>query len=196
MPSEERAIPLSWKLLFVLDQLKLARNPFQVRNSVRPMHLFDHTFDHGYYFELPSEGERDTQSITRCSTSHHRLIRAFPRANRTLSTAHNPIPCVASSKGEPPVCAPWRPWRFCVLAASSGGNTYSAIPGGCAPSLVPLPPAGNATASFDGENQAKGVRLPLSDLLIGVTALELGYSVATGNLRHFQMIPGLSVVQF
>ena len=39
---------------------------------------------------------------------------------------------------------------------------------------------------IDGENQAKGVRLPLSDLLIGVTALELGYSVATGNLRHFQ----------
>jgi predicted nucleic acid-binding protein len=49
---------------------------------------------------------------------------------------------------------------------------------------------------IDGESQAKGVRLPLSDLLIGVTALELGYSVATGNLRHFQMIPGLSVVQF
>jgi len=49
---------------------------------------------------------------------------------------------------------------------------------------------------IDGENQSKGVRLPLTDLLIGVTALELGYSVATGNLRHFQMIPGLSVVQF
>jgi predicted nucleic acid-binding protein len=49
---------------------------------------------------------------------------------------------------------------------------------------------------IDGENQAKGVRLPLADLWIGVTALELGYSVATGNLRHFQMIPGLSVVQF
>jgi len=47
---------------------------------------------------------------------------------------------------------------------------------------------------IDGENQAKGVRLPLSDLLIGVTALELGYSVATANLRHFQMIPGLKVV--
>lgn len=51
------------------------------------------------------------------------------------------------------------------------------------------------TGQIDGENQAKGVRLPLSDLLIGVTALELGYSVATGNLRHFQMIPGLSVVR-
>jgi predicted nucleic acid-binding protein len=36
----------------------------------------------------------------------------------------------------------------------------------------------------------------LSDLLIGVTALELGYSVATRNLRHFKMIPGLSVVRF
>jgi predicted nucleic acid-binding protein len=37
------------------------------------------------------------------------------------------------------------------------------------------------TGQIDGENQAKGVRLPLSDLLIGVTALELGYSVATAN---------------
>jgi predicted nucleic acid-binding protein len=48
---------------------------------------------------------------------------------------------------------------------------------------------------IDGENQSKGVRLPLADLLIGVTALELGYSVATGNLRHFQRIPSLSVMQ-
>ena len=48
---------------------------------------------------------------------------------------------------------------------------------------------------IDGENQAKGVRLPLADLLIGVTALELGYSVATGNLRHFELVPGLSVTQ-
>ena len=29
---------------------------FQVRNSVRPMHLFGHTFDHDYYFELPLKG--------------------------------------------------------------------------------------------------------------------------------------------
>jgi len=38
-------------------------------------------------------------------------------------------------------------WRSSVLAASSGGHTYSAIPGGCAPSLAPLPPAGSATKS-------------------------------------------------
>ena len=51
------------------------------------------------------------------------------------------------------------------------------------------------TGRIDGENQARGVRLPLSDLLIAVTALELGYTVATGNLRHFRVVPGLSVMQ-
>jgi predicted nucleic acid-binding protein len=51
------------------------------------------------------------------------------------------------------------------------------------------------TGQIDGGNQARGVRLPLADLLIGVTALELGYGVATRNVRHFHMIPGLSVVQ-
>ena len=52
------------------------------------------------------------------------------------------------------------------------------------------------TGQIDGRNQAKGVRLPLADLLIGVTALELGYGVATRNVRHFRMIPGLPVIQF
>ncbi len=56
-------------------------------------------------------------------------------------------------------------------------------------------PVALRVGQIDGENQAKGLRLPLADLLIGVTALELDYSVATGNLRHFQRIPGLSVVQ-
>ena len=58
---------------------------------------------------------------------------------------------------------------------------------------VTLPVALRA-GQIDGENAAKGVRLALSDLLIGVTALELGYRVATGNLRHFQMVPGLEIV--
>ena len=52
------------------------------------------------------------------------------------------------------------------------------------------------TGQIDGENQAKGVRIPLADLLIGVTPLELGYDVATRNVRHFHMIPGLSVMRF
>jgi predicted nucleic acid-binding protein len=49
------------------------------------------------------------------------------------------------------------------------------------------------TGQLDGENTAKGIRLALADLLIGVTALELGYGVLTGNVRHFERIPGLTV---
>src|SRR2546425_3653475 len=60
---------------------------FQVRNSVRPMHPFGHNRDHDYYFELPREGERDAQSITRCSTAHHRDDRAFPRAPEETAPA-------------------------------------------------------------------------------------------------------------
>jgi predicted nucleic acid-binding protein len=48
---------------------------------------------------------------------------------------------------------------------------------------------------IDGHSQARGVRIPLSDLLIGASALELGYGVGTANLRHFQLIPGLNVIQ-
>ena len=47
---------------------------------------------------------------------------------------------------------------------------------------------------IEGEQAAKGIVIALPDLLIGVTSLYLGYSVATLNLRHFQLIPGLSVV--
>ena len=45
------------------------------------------------------------------------------------------------------------------------------------------------------EQAAKGVTVPFDDLLIGATALEHGYAVATGNLRHFHLIPGLDVRQ-
>jgi predicted nucleic acid-binding protein len=49
---------------------------------------------------------------------------------------------------------------------------------------------------IDGEQQARGVVVPFTDLLIGAAALEVGYSLLTVNTRHFQLIPGLSVVQF
>ena len=48
---------------------------------------------------------------------------------------------------------------------------------------------------LDGEQQSKGIVIPFGDLLIGATALSLGFSVLTENLRHFQKIPGLSVIQ-
>lgn len=56
-------------------------------------------------------------------------------------------------------------------------------------------PVALRAGQIDGENQARGIRIPLSDLLIGVTALELGFSVVTANVRHFRLVPGLSVVR-
>jgi predicted nucleic acid-binding protein len=47
---------------------------------------------------------------------------------------------------------------------------------------------------IDGEQMAKGVMIPFPDLLIGATALSLGYSVLTVNVRHFNLIPGLGVI--
>ena len=49
---------------------------------------------------------------------------------------------------------------------------------------------------IDGEQQSRGVVIPFGDLLIGATALSLGFKVLTGNLRDFQRIPGLTVMQF
>jgi tRNA(fMet)-specific endonuclease VapC len=48
---------------------------------------------------------------------------------------------------------------------------------------------------IDGEQQSLGVTVPLGDLLIGATALSLGFSVLTVNLRHFRLIPRLDVIQ-
>jgi len=50
-------------------------------------------------------------------------------------------------------------------------------------------------AKVDAEQQSKGVVIPFGDLLIGGTALSLGFSLLTANLRHFQKIPGLVVLR-
>jgi predicted nucleic acid-binding protein len=49
---------------------------------------------------------------------------------------------------------------------------------------------------IEGQQEALGIQFAFEDLLIGATALHLGFDVATLNLRDFQRIPGLSVVQF
>jgi predicted nucleic acid-binding protein len=36
--------------------------------------------------------------------------------------------------------------------------------------------------------------IPFVDLLIGATALSLGFSIFTVNMRHFKKIPGLNVL--
>jgi predicted nucleic acid-binding protein len=47
---------------------------------------------------------------------------------------------------------------------------------------------------IEGEEAARGNVLPFEDLMIGATAISLGFSVCTLNVKHFQKIPGLSVV--
>jgi len=47
---------------------------------------------------------------------------------------------------------------------------------------------------IEGQQAARGISLSFEDLAIGVTALELGFDVATLNVRHFEKIPGPSVV--
>ena len=63
---------------------------------------------------------------------------------------------------------------------------------------VPVHPITDSTAEIagqlSGEQAAKGITLPADDLLIGASAVEQGYAVATLNIRHFQKIPGLKVL--
>src|SRR5579863_1541529 len=47
---------------------------------------------------------------------------------------------------------------------------------------------------IEGEQAARGINIAFEDLLIGATALQIGYQLATLNVRHFQLIPGLSVL--
>jgi predicted nucleic acid-binding protein len=48
---------------------------------------------------------------------------------------------------------------------------------------------------IDGESRQQGITIPFQDLVIGVTALGFDYAVATANIRHFQLIRSLAVVQ-
>jgi predicted nucleic acid-binding protein len=63
---------------------------------------------------------------------------------------------------------------------------------------MPIHPVTGATAEIvarvGGAQAARGINLPLGDLIIGACALELGYAVGTSNMRDFARIPGLSIV--
>lgn len=48
-------------------------------------------------------------------------------------------------------------------------------------------------AEIDARLRAAGSRLPTSDLLIASSALARGDAVVTGNVRHFDRVPGLTV---
>ena len=64
---------------------------------------------------------------------------------------------------------------------------------------IPIHPVTESTAEIvgriGGEQAAKGISLPLADLIIGACVVELGYAIGTINVRDFNRIPGLSVVR-
>lgn len=66
-------------------------------------------------------------------------------------------------------------------------------------SQIPVRPFGADLAVqaglLNGELRSSGITVGSLDLMIGVTALALGASVLTRNVRHFRMIPGLDVVE-
>ena len=47
---------------------------------------------------------------------------------------------------------------------------------------------------IEGEEAAKGNVIAFEDLVIGATALQLGFDVVTLNVRHFERVPGLGVL--
>jgi tRNA(fMet)-specific endonuclease VapC len=47
---------------------------------------------------------------------------------------------------------------------------------------------------IEGEQTAVGNIIAFEDLLIGATALHLGFAVVSLNVKHFQRIPGLNVL--
>ncbi len=49
---------------------------------------------------------------------------------------------------------------------------------------------------IEGDQAAKGITIAFEDLLIGATALQLGFGVVTSNFRHFELIPGLRAMPF
>ena len=49
---------------------------------------------------------------------------------------------------------------------------------------------------IDGEQRDEGNVIPFADLLIGATALLLNFSVLTTNVRHFRLLPNLTVIKF
>lgn len=55
---------------------------------------------------------------------------------------------------------------------------------------------GHLVAQIAAETRKRGLVIPFADLLIGGTALYLGYGLVTHNERHFRIIPSLPVHSF
>src|SRR5579884_2267272 len=55
-------------------------------------------------------------------------------------------------------------------------------------------PIAQLAGKIEGEQASRGISIAMEDLIIGATALHLGFDVLTLNVRHFQAIAGLNVL--
>lgn len=63
--------------------------------------------------------------------------------------------------------------------------------------LVEITPSIMETfGAIKAELRKKGTPVDDFDLLIGATAVTMGYSIATNNEKHFKKIPGLSITNW
>jgi hypothetical protein len=119
-PSARRRAPFRSRRNKCRSQPRLAFNQLQVRNSVRPMHRLGP--QPRSRLLVRTRRQRGAQSITRCRVARQRLFRAGPSADRTFSTARNPIACATSSTDEPLIGASSQPSQSSVLVAWRDGK--------------------------------------------------------------------------
>src|SRR5882724_2230778 len=111
------------------------------------MHLFDRNLDHDSQFELLGGGGAGRPSQLLGVLLHTTAMFGLSRV-RTESSCLLVVPFLAHHPVQPewPTCGPSLLSQSSARVAWPGENTCSAIPAGCARSLAPLPPAGNAAA--------------------------------------------------
>ena len=63
-------------------------------------------------------------------------------------------------------------------------------------SVIHVDEAISSRASFLMEEHAHADSLQVADALIAATALEMGCSLLTGNVKHYKKLPGLSLLRF
>jgi tRNA(fMet)-specific endonuclease VapC len=87
-------------------------------------------------------------------------------------------------------------WRADTPARRARREEFVEAVLGTVPVIPVSLPIMRVYAEVDARLSRKGERLPVSDLVIGSTALAGGHGVITGNPRHFERIPGLKVKRF
>ena len=139
----------------------------------------------------------------------HRAVRSLSASPWQKPTKRKPAEPPCSTRISPPT------WRRLSGNGSRGIRQRGVDPGfkcgsrgGTARPYCPADPRSvqtglwrNRGPSFRGDHRGahawyptRRVTISFEDLLIAATALPLGFGVATGNVRHFEQIPGLKVM--